>query len=90
MKLSEGEINYSPNERRAFAILPKDGRRITTVEITRKIYQRSTKKPYYARQATLGVMDELVRKVMANKERFVIKRSARRGPHPISFWLEKA
>lgn len=83
----ETKVRYSNNERRAFAVLPKNGRAITTVDIADKVYGKD--RPYYARQTILGVMNGLQRKASANKEPFAIVKTKRRGPHPVEFSLEK-
>lgn len=88
-KLSDKDngVRYSKTERLVFEALPADGRKITTVALTDKIYGRR-QRPFNARQNVLSILNTLVRKVKANKEPFKLKRSERRGPHPIEFWVE--
>lgn len=90
MQLGSGknEIPYSPSERKAFSVLPKNGDAIDTVTIMKKIYRKEEDPPYNSRQTVLGVMVRLQNKVKANKEPFRIARSDRKGPYPIQFWLE--
>jgi hypothetical protein len=86
MKLSEGNIRYSPSERRAFHAVPQDGTPINTLDIIERVYKEN--KPFHARQMILGVMTSLANKIDANHEAFMILKTKRAGPNPISFWLE--
>ena len=86
MELVDKTVRYSKNERRAFAVL--GSKPLSTAELTEKIYGRS-RRPFNDRQVVLGVLTSLAKKAKVNKEDFAIKRSARKGPHPVTFWIEK-
>lgn len=89
MTLSEeSKVNYSPFERKVFALLAKKPK--STVDITDAIWGSDRRKrPTYARQSVLGALTSLSDKVKANREPFKVKKSERVGPHPIKFWVEK-
>jgi hypothetical protein len=88
MQLVNKKVRYSPSERRLFDVLPKNGEPLSSTEIIEKVYGRK-KRPYNARQVVVGTLVRLQDKLKVNHEDFRIKRSERRGPHPIEFRIEK-
>ena len=89
MNLSTNESrkkhNYSPLERKVFEVLKEQPK--STVDITHEIYGRN--RPTYARQSVLVALNGLADKVKLNREPFRVKKSKRKGPHPVNFWVEK-
>lgn len=79
-------MKYSDREKSILALLPKGGKRINTVELMKKKYGKNV--PFHGRIIIIGTLRSLMRKVVYNKEPFRIKKSERRGPHPIEFWIE--
>lgn len=86
MKLSDDGVGYSPSERRVFGILSGSGT-VTAEEISRRMYARG-KAPYHAVRVAMSTTKALGEKIRMNREPFVLKKSARKGPYPIHFWLE--
>jgi hypothetical protein len=67
------------------ALLPKNGKGISTVDLVAGFYGHRA--PYYARQIIVGRMTTLIEKLGHHPEMRIYK-SARRGPHPIEYWLK--
>jgi hypothetical protein len=88
IQLNSGETPYSARERSVFKLLPKDGKRITTNQLV-KLYYKNDSRQLNANANIVGVIRSLIRKVDVNKEPFRIQKSARAGPHPLEYWLEK-
>lgn len=90
MSKSKGRVAkgyYSPREASVLAILTKSkGRRMSTTDLIEKVFTKSV--PFHARQSILSTLSSLASKVEKKGEKFEIKRSNRRGPRPVSFWLE--
>ncbi len=77
---------YSKMERQVFAALSPQKQDSKT--ITKTVYQSIRRKPEFARGVIIGTLRGLSRRMIKNKEPFVIKESPARGPHPKEFWLE--
>lgn len=88
MQLSAGKLRYSPMEQSILALLPGDGTKVSSEEIIAAHYGKR-KRPFNARQIIIGVLRTLMRKSNRNRESFKICKSARKGPHPMKFWIEK-
>lgn len=90
MKLEGSRVRYSPSEKKAFEIIVKTNAAnpMNTVEFVDKLYGKA-RRPYNARQTALGVVISLLKKSQYNQEKFVIKRSERKGPYPVRFWVER-
>lgn len=86
---NETKVNYSPFERKVFALLTKKPK--TTKAITEAVWEDVERRhrPRYARQSVLGALTNLSDKVRVNREPFKVKKTERTGPHPIMFWVEK-
>ena len=80
-------VRYSPTEQRLRALLRREPK--TTEEISRLLYRNRETPPYHARKSVVGALTSLATKMDANDERDRVARTERRGPHPISFWLEE-
>jgi hypothetical protein len=68
-------------------LIPRDGQKITTEELTKKRYAGETV-PFNARMIVLGALTNLIRKVDYNREDFRIVKGIRKGPAPIEVWVE--
>lgn len=75
---------YSPLECAVFALFPANGEPLTTTMIAGKIYGR---KPNATARA-LSVLRGLQAKVRRYREPFRIAKTARRGPHPVTWSVE--
>lgn len=83
------EIVYSPSESRLFDILKElAGKPASAEEIAKKMYKRGAA-PYHATRVAIMTLKSLGDKIRLNAEPFDLKRTKRRGPYPISYWLEK-
>lgn len=81
-------LKYSAMEQGLLALLRNsESKRIDTDTLAQQYYKR--RPPRNARQSVLATMRNLADKVRRNKEPFLVKRTARRGPHPVEFWLEE-
>jgi hypothetical protein len=85
-KLSGTSYKYSKGEQKVFECL--NGKETSTTEILNHFY-RGTKRPINGRKIIISVLRSLQVKIDWNKEPFRLASSKRRGPHPISVWLEK-
>lgn len=75
------EVPYSKTERVAFSALPR-GNPKSTSEILDKFYGGEV--PYHGRNVLNSLIRSLSKKIRINREPFVIEKSARRGPHPMT------
>jgi len=80
------QVQYSPGEQRALKLLT--GKPQDTNLLCDKFYKPDGGPPYYGRQIVLGLMNSLIRKSKHNGEKFIVKKSKRAGPWPITFWRE--
>ncbi|PZF78288.1 hypothetical protein DK847_00220 [Aestuariivirga litoralis] len=83
--------SYTVNEKRLLEILRKaSGNELTSLEIVEKHYPEQERRPRYARQSVVCVLNSLVRKTRRykNLDDFVVKKSDRAGPHPNNYWME--
>jgi len=85
------EIVYSPSESRLFDILKescRDEKSASSAEdIARRMYKRGAA-PYHATRVAIMTLKSLGDKMRLNAEPFDLRKSKRRGPYPISYWLE--
>jgi hypothetical protein len=89
-QLNNGGTPYSIRERSVFKLLPKDGKRISTKKLAQRFYKKNENDLHQnANVVIIGVMRSLMWKMEKNKEPLRIMKSARAGPHPLEFWLEK-
>ena len=85
--LGEGrKVGYSETERELFQLIPVDPGRVSSRELVEKKYGRSA--PFNSFQLVRAALNSLSTKVTYNGEPFVVAKSERRGPHPISYWIE--
>lgn len=78
-------VRYSDGEKRLFALLPQDGRKVTTRYLASTLHRRAIT----GRVRVVGTLRSLMLKTRDNREPFRIRREARNGPHPIGIWIEK-
>jgi hypothetical protein len=90
IQLNNGGTPYSERERSVFKLLPKDGKRISTKTLAQKFFKKNSDDLHQnANVVIIGVMRSLRWKMEKNNEPLRIMKSARAGPHPLEFWLEK-
>lgn len=82
-------IKYSPSETRVLNILQTLGKPATAEAVAKKMYKKD-EAPFHSTRVATMTLTSLAKKIKANKEPFVLKKSERRGPYPIDFWLEMA
>lgn len=82
------KIPYSDGEQKLLDLIPKNGSRINTEEITLKRYAKEGE-PFNARAIIRATLTQLIRKVDQNREPFRIRKGKRSGPWPIEVWTEK-
>jgi hypothetical protein len=80
-----GEMTMSPSEARFMKLLGK--RPKTTTELIVKFYDHKPP-PEHAQVIISGLARSLERKTANQRVR--VRRSERRGPHPIEVWLERS
>lgn len=81
----DADVRYSDGEKRLFALIPKNGRRITTRALASSLH----KKARNGRIRVVGTLSKLMIKTRDNKEPFKIRRDKRLGPYPVGVWLER-
>ena len=79
------KVKYSPRELQIFKALPRDGDRVTTEALTKRVF--GSKVPFHARTIIGGAVRSLGRKIDANGETFVLVTSGRAGPNSMEIWL---
>jgi hypothetical protein len=84
----ENKIRYSPLETRILELIPEDGRRINTIELTGAVYKPG-EAPVNARQTVLGAANKLIFKSDENEESWEIHKSKHRGSQSVYFWREE-
>jgi hypothetical protein len=80
-------IKYSPLERRILELIPEDGTKINTMELTSKVYKPG-EAPFSARQTVLHSANKLILKSDENNEPWEIFKSKPRGSQSVYFWKE--
>lgn len=81
VSIKSKKVNYSQKESELLSLLPKDGKPITSIELTKRLKSTS----YSAQQSTVALMSSLIRKAIHNKEPFRIEKAARSGPNPMEY-----
>jgi hypothetical protein len=82
------DYRFSQSEIKLLNLLPQDGTKINTLELTKKFYSDRQVLPEYARIAIGGLIRALVDKTYDFKRGFRVMRSERQGPKPILIWME--
>ena len=82
------KVLYSPLELNILKHIPKDGRRISTIDLANLCYPKD-KKPRNARNSILDSANKLISKSDENMEEWEIFKSQQRGSIPVYFWMEK-
>jgi hypothetical protein len=82
------DYRFSQSEIKLLNLLPQDGTKINTLELTKKFYSDRRVLPEYARIAIGGLIRALVDKTYDFKRGFRVMRSERQGPKPILVWME--
>ncbi len=77
---------YSPMEQKILALLPVDGKAVSSKYIAQQIY-KGRRPPRNSRVVVMGAIRSLIEK--AKSEKIRIMRSRRMGPFPIEVWREK-
>jgi hypothetical protein len=78
---------YSPMELRILKAIPKDGRKVSTLQLVDDVYT-SDEVPRYARESVLTCANALMKKADEYNESWEIFKSRPRGPQPIYWWSE--
>lgn len=80
---------YSQSEKRVLDIILSERMAIDTRELMAKFYSYQRHRPRNAIVIVGGVARSLIAKVRSNREKFVITKTRRCGPHPVSYAAEK-
>ena len=80
-------VKYSPTEARLLKLLPHNGQRITTKQLTAKFY-RNRDMPVHGQIYIANSLRMLANKIAQNREKFKLKRTPKIGPHDVEFWIE--
>lgn len=78
-------VRYSPGESSVLALLREDFGR-SSADLAKLHYCGDG--PFNGQRVVVGLLSSLARKVVLNGEPFRVRRSPRRGPHPVYFWRE--
>jgi hypothetical protein len=83
VRLSQGEL-------RLLALLPPNGKRITTHDLAKKFYaKKGGRLPFNSRHVIVGMVRTLQRKIETVKAPpFIICNSERAGPYPMEVWRQ--
>lgn len=78
-------------ERQLLALLPANGKRLSSVALAERLYENEKVMPMNARVIVGVTMRTITKKLeLMPEEKRRVRKSPRRGPVPIEFWLEKA
>ena len=80
--------NYSKSEQKLFDLMPKDGVKISSIDLTEKRRKKWKWNIEHGRNAVSVTMGSLMRKIDNNREPFILLKSEQKGPYPLEFWLE--
>lgn len=80
---------FSPSERCLLSLLPKNGGKVSSVELIDQIYA-GRERPHNARVAVGDLIRRTRHKMELHGGDHRLGRSLRRGPRPISVWLKMA
>ena len=78
---------YSLMEQKILEAIPKDGRKVTTIQLVDLVYD-TEEVPRYARESVLTCANALMKKADEFNEPWEIFKSRPRGPQPIYWWRE--
>jgi hypothetical protein len=79
-------MKYSDHEARLLALIPADGSEISSRRLADLMYGDDP--PINAPQRTMAAINAVALKAARLREGFIIKKSTRRGPHPVQVWRE--
>jgi hypothetical protein len=79
---------YSSMELRILDAIPRDGTKISTLDLVDKVYDIGYA-PMYARESVLTCANALLKKADEYNEPWEIFKSKPRGPQPIYWWRER-
>lgn len=79
---------FSEAELRLIDILRKNGGSPMSSKRIAAAHYRSRKSPANAVRSVVVTLNNVIKKSKGQRECFAIKKSRRRGPSPIEFWLE--
>jgi len=84
--LQNSGVRLSQGELRLLALLPPQGKKITTRELAKKYYAKRPE-PFNSRGVIVGMVRTLQRKIETIKAPpFIICSSERAGPYPMEVW----
>jgi hypothetical protein len=84
----DSNVRYSKREQLVFSWLSKRQNPVSTDILLEKFQQSNGSDAYHVRNVLIGVLNSLSKKIEENDEPFRIKKSARKGPHPMEFRVE--
>lgn len=79
---------YSQNQARLMKVLKEFGGNPADSKSIVELHYNGRERPKTAQNAVVSVLNSLIPKVRRNKERFRIRKTYRRGPHPIQYWIQ--
>lgn len=82
-------VSYSDGEARMLKILRARKTPIDTLELC-KVWFNGTELPLNARSRVTSVLRTLSHKMAYNREPYRVAKTARNGPHPVFYSLQKA
>jgi hypothetical protein len=80
-------IKLSPAEQRLLDIIPTDGSRVSTKDLLPRFYDGQDM-PAYGQVVIGNHLRSLTAKVKRTRKLPRVRKSKRRGPHPIEVWIE--
>lgn len=87
--MKKEKVDLSKSELRLFELMPRAGVRISTEALVELTYPKPKSRPMNARVIVGGRMRTIMAKFEYNGDRCKLKKSERRGPNPIEYWIEK-
>ena len=82
------KVKYSKNQVLLFSFMPKNGERITSTELTKKLVnKRRRTKVENPRNLVISTMRYGLIKKVNSCENFRINATRQHGPYPIEYWI---
>jgi hypothetical protein len=78
---------YSRSEKELFNLMPKNGKRVSSIALSEKRAEKFGWDVSHGRNAVIVIMKSLAQKIKANQEGFHIQQTKRTGPYPLEYWI---
>ncbi len=89
VKMPEQKSRYSRSEQLLFNLLMRQRKAPTDARVLATLFYEGREEPFHSMSTLNSILRDLERKMVINGEPWAIRRSERRGPHPMKYHLVK-